>query len=614
MKILRNYCRLQIDVIGFSSDGDTRLLSAMRSQMQLNDKILFDDVLHIASYVQDTIHKVLKLRNKLLKISVHLPMGNKQVSVTHLKLLINNTSKDVHGLVLKDICPDDRQNFRSLEKTMESRVLQALNAKVPDSQATIMYLKLCSYIESAMDDLEMIPIERIRRLWFVVFFLRIWRKWIINSSKNRNSTTKYTLKDNWITANAYQCIEINCHSIIHVMRKMREAGEDDLFLPFLFNSQTCEQSFRQLRSMTSMNWTKINFSILELSHMIGRLELQNDIIYFKLADVDIEFPRIARKSGKFKHHPLPSDQEIKSVVEQAKKQAIAEALKFEMAVPPNDNIDCNLPNVNIDVDEMMSGESESDSEYEMHNDDPFRFDENDDVELSEILQQNLCLRDYSNAVEDCEDVDERSRFTKVTDKSGATKIVRKSAVVWLLSNSNKETLSSDRLQRVQGSSRKTCRRRLDFNSQTQPFVGRIVFRSDDLCLGQWSFFKYPFNPKRSRSTDLSSYLVGAVTSFKYSTGKTDKEKQYSWEFAAVTNGNIQVLATWYKIQPSGEFASFKNYNSFYVPMSNYLMSMQSPIFDSDNETGTCRIYLHSAVNTIIRDHFIKILNSIPTNN
>lgn len=43
-------------------------------------------------------------------------MGCKQVSVTHLKLLINGTSKDVRGLVLKDVCPDDKQNFKSLQK------------------------------------------------------------------------------------------------------------------------------------------------------------------------------------------------------------------------------------------------------------------------------------------------------------------------------------------------------------------------------------------------------------------------------------------------------------------------------------------------------------------
>lgn len=190
---------MQIEVVGFSSDGDYRLLAAMKSQMNLNIQSLFDESGQIASFIQDIIHEVLKLRNRLLKISMHLPMGNKQVSVSHLKILINNTSKDVHGLVLKDICPDDKQNFKSLKKVMDPRVLQALISKVPDSQGTVMYLKLCSYIESAMNHLDLLPIERIRRIWFAVYFFRIWRKWIIKNSKNKNSFAKYSLTDNWIT-------------------------------------------------------------------------------------------------------------------------------------------------------------------------------------------------------------------------------------------------------------------------------------------------------------------------------------------------------------------------------------------------------------------------------
>lgn len=61
---------------------------------------MLGDIRPLESYTQDTIHTVLKLRNRLLKASILMPMGYKQVTVTHLKLLINNTSKDIHGLVL----------------------------------------------------------------------------------------------------------------------------------------------------------------------------------------------------------------------------------------------------------------------------------------------------------------------------------------------------------------------------------------------------------------------------------------------------------------------------------------------------------------------------------
>lgn len=64
------------------------------------------------------------------------------------------------------------------------------------------------------------------------------------------------------------------------MGKFRDTHRPDLFLPTLFQSQACEQTFRQLRSMTSINWTKINFS-LEVIQQIGRIELQNNIVHFE---------------------------------------------------------------------------------------------------------------------------------------------------------------------------------------------------------------------------------------------------------------------------------------------------------------------------------------------
>lgn len=94
------------------------------------------------SYVQDTIHLILKFRNTWLKPSVHLPMGLTQVSVSHLKMLINNVPKEVHKLVRSDILPDDKQNFRSLQKCYDECVLNALKLHVPESEGTIKLLKL----------------------------------------------------------------------------------------------------------------------------------------------------------------------------------------------------------------------------------------------------------------------------------------------------------------------------------------------------------------------------------------------------------------------------------------------------------------------------------------
>lgn len=76
-------------------------------------------------YLQDATHIGTKLRNRLLKTSIHLPFGNKTISVSHLKMLLK-IPKDIHGLAPTDILPDDRQNYKSLEKVMTERVSNAL--------------------------------------------------------------------------------------------------------------------------------------------------------------------------------------------------------------------------------------------------------------------------------------------------------------------------------------------------------------------------------------------------------------------------------------------------------------------------------------------------------
>lgn len=351
---------------------------------------------------------------------------------------------------------------------------------------------------------------------------------------------------------------MNAHSIVRLMRIFRENDENHLFFLFMFNSQTCEQAFRQFRSMTTLNWTRINFTVLELTHMISRLELQNEIVHFKLADIGIEFPRIANKKEKFQFYPLPSDKEIDGVMKDEKIEALHEALKFGIDMHVDKVTKCELPNISVDFDEFDSYETPSETDeynFEMYETDPFKFDEEEDSGLSGILEQKLCLKEY---FDDDSNIDEKSRFTKVTDENGNTKIVRKSSLIWLLSNSNKEKLSNDRLQRVQNNPRNDYRQ-LNSKSKIPSFVTeRLLYISDEICLGEWVFFNDPVQPKRSKKSDkIENYIVGAVMGFSYSNGKTAIERQYSLDFASVSKENIQVMATWYHLQSSGEFAIMK---------------------------------------------------------
>lgn len=372
--------------------------------------------------IQDTTHIGTKLRNRLLKPAVNLAMGDSRVSINHLKALVKNIQKSVHGLSNLDVIPVDRMNFGSFEKIVHERVIDALKQHVSNSEATIKYLNICKDVTSSFLQLDLMPLERIFKIWQRIYFLRIWRCFIMASKT-------YTLKDNFITSNAYSCIEINARNLIWLIKKFRDQNTPEQFLPTLFDSQSCEKAFGQFRSMGTTHYTKVNFSLYELLFMIGRVEVQNEISYFKLKDTGISFPY--QRVGKTKIYPLPSDIDINATLARAKETAIIEAAKFGMS-----------ETANIDDFEIVSNLSINNNEDEFSDDDTgvlestHEFDcENDDDEF----QENMNLS---------ENLNENSPLTVVYDENGVKRIVRRSMMVWMLCEPI-ETLSNDRLRRVQ---------------------------------------------------------------------------------------------------------------------------------------------------------------------
>lgn len=249
-------------------------MSELESNVSLKNKL----------YIQDSVHNATKLRNRLLKPSIVLPLGNKLISASHLKILINIVPKDIHGLTLKDICPDDRQNYASVEKVMQSRVSSALLANVIGSEGTVMYIKLCYEISSSLYNEELKPLERVYNIFHAIYFMRAWRKWLKNNPR-------FKIIDNFVSNSLYSSDELNGANLVLLIKLFRNRKMDEYFMPSLFNSQPNEELFRQLRSMGTLNYTKINFSLLELFHLVGRVELQNEIVYIRLADAGSLLPK-----------------------------------------------------------------------------------------------------------------------------------------------------------------------------------------------------------------------------------------------------------------------------------------------------------------------------------
>lgn len=190
--------------------------------------------------VQDTTHIATKLRNRLLKPNIILPLGTHRINIGHLKSLMADVQKSIHGLC-QSVCPIDRMNFSSFQKITDDRVIQSMSNNVIGSEATVKYLKMCMEVTSSYLDFELTLLERVFRIWHALFFIRIWRKNIIASKS-------YQLKENFISSNAYTCIEINAQNLLLMIRKFREEKKPEQFLTSLFDSQMCENAFRQFLS------------------------------------------------------------------------------------------------------------------------------------------------------------------------------------------------------------------------------------------------------------------------------------------------------------------------------------------------------------------------------
>ena len=85
-----------------------------------------------------------------------------------------------------------------------------------------------------------------------------------------NVIRSYTLRDNFITSNAYMCLETNAHSLITYILTTKDHAicDNDSLMPWLLGSQVCESTFRTIRSMNTTFSTVINFDLLTHLHRL----------------------------------------------------------------------------------------------------------------------------------------------------------------------------------------------------------------------------------------------------------------------------------------------------------------------------------------------------------
>ncbi|KAK3926556.1 Inulosucrase [Frankliniella fusca] len=581
--IISEAAKVGIEIVGFASDGDGRLMKVMRIRtFSISPRSPWEwfrsNLILPQVHFQDFVHLLVKLKSRLLKPSIIIPFGGSILaSKGHLKELITKAGKDVHELTNCYLNSKDKMNFRSAEKLCSPKVTKALEESVPHSQGTILYLQMMREVFLSCADPGLAPLARIELIWKWVFFCRIWRKWIL-------SQKGYSLSHNFITANAYYCIELNAHALVQLIVKFRDYEEPELFKPWLFSSQQCESAFRSWRSLTSLLWTQINCCMLEMQHKQRRVDYLTAALFNMRQRYELP-PHLrafeAVKNKEFIFSSLPENYEIERAAHSAFQTAVKYAMDVKLISKPLKAMPtCPIPVVvesepeldNEDEDEgtglIITGEESPPGEPE--DDDEIFADLSLDVDEDIFLSTQSGLKTFNNV-----DLSPSSIFVKVKNNEGGTSIIKKSTFCWLLSTGD-TSLSSDRLLRVQAKPVNHT-----FPSATSvkaPTVESIV------NVGDWCAF---YDEKKS-------LCFGRVLSFSFMSGTTWKNQEYMGTSAKVPSSGRKVgcLCTWYSPQACGRNTFLQMISmdlEGYYDIDNYICTVPRPVLNEDKVKLMCSL-------------------------
>lgn len=453
-----------ITVLTIGSDSDPKNNAAMRnlSNLGIKSTSILQDVqwfscgnsLVCPIYVQDTPHNVTKLRNWFLKSrSDKIPIGNKFViDVNHLQYLIDTESKDKHFLTKTTLNPVDRQNYKSALRMCDQRVIDLLKQRVHNCDATVKFLEIMQNINAAYEDKTLSPKQRIQKMWYSIFILRVWRQYIYR-------TKGLTLKNHFLTANCYSCLELNAHSMILLILFLKEIDKPHLFLPKMFSSQACESFFRQIRSVSTVYSTVTNCTTKEFLERIQKIQVSNNIT---VSASQFEFPRSSHSNNSSDNSfALPGEVEIIEIIEECKERAIFDAIEIGLLKEPVPDINCPLfpfEPTNAVQKQMQSMKI---------GDDP--------QEPTTFNLKKLNLRNYAKKI-DQREIRETSPYVEII---GSRKLLvyKKTAICWYFTKEPVK-LSSDRIQRskncyAKNKSEKTIFRRLKISMKySKPKIQR----------------------------------------------------------------------------------------------------------------------------------------------
>lgn len=381
------------------------------------------------------VHIATKLRNFLLKTKNQKKkaFGEKYfIRINHLYELMSKFRKDEHQLTETILNPADKQNFQSVLRLCDSKVTQLLKSSVKDSLGTATFLEILRDIVESYMNCDLSPLERIRKIWYALFMLRIWREYIL-------SHETFTLKADFLSANCYTCVELNAHSLVLCIMHLRDLKMTHLFLPHLFGSQQCEALFRQIRSFSSTYSTVANCSVKEILGRISKIQLQSDTT--NNISSCFNFPRL-KSSFADRYNikiEMPTNKEISDEIAKCQKAAIKKSIQIGLSKQTKNASKVFQCAVNPYAPRILKPKLNNEKN-------------NESDAKGEIIQKvmpsfkNIKLKDFSLNSKD-KIFDESSPYVEIICEREKKIVVKKTSLCWLLRKDYRK-VSSDRLERV----------------------------------------------------------------------------------------------------------------------------------------------------------------------
>lgn len=434
--------KVGIKVLCIASDSDPKYNSAMRVLSKLGQPTIFDYFACCGEqngpfYFQDIVHVATKLRNFLLRSIFDkkiIPFGKNLIRAEHLYELLNMFTKDKHQLTLTTLNPKDKQNFRSVLRICDRRVTNLLRDHVQNSSATVQFLNIMRDIIDSFMDINLTPIQRIRKIWYAVFLIRIWRSYILSSKR-------FTLKDNFLTMNCYVCIELNAHNMVKCMLYLKKINKPELFMPFLYESQACENIFRQLRSLTTVYSTVINCTLKETIGRISSIQFQNQVV--QLTSNNFVFPRAQNSHSSQNAVSLPTADEINKEILFCKQLAMTTATNFSLI--NKNNSKCKQYVCKIGPLTPQNQTNDFSKKRSVQSVDSI----SNAFKFKPVDLKNIQLKNFDGKYKSS-DLSEAGPYAKIVCADDKEILVKKTSLCWLL-GSDYVKLSNDRLLRVQAS-------------------------------------------------------------------------------------------------------------------------------------------------------------------